>query len=285
MTTYENLIHEIQYRTLDSTGLSYKFTQDQIKRAINSAIRNAYPAWFSEEEDFIVCCEDIVDYDLPSMNRLIRVDIEQNANYFTSVATLGGEFTLVDSTMNWDINEHSGSILTIYSGSGMGEWRQITSNTSDTLMFSVAMTDTPDSTTRYMVKDYDYRMFNYHPITSFSTDRADKPRKLVLHSHQYSPGMFIKVVYIIQPDTLSDLDDETYVPIEWIVHESIANLYLMRQQDAPGFEGDSISNLAAIHKGLADKYKVEHQLHFPIFKVRTFGAGRASRDPKKYPLG
>lgn len=65
-------------------------------------------------------------------------------------ATSGGATTLVDTGQAWTTDEYSEGIVVITSGTGAGQSRSVTSNTSNTLTVP-AWTTNPDSTSTYKV--------------------------------------------------------------------------------------------------------------------------------------
>ncbi len=72
-----------------------------------------------------------------------------------SIATGGTTTTLVDSTKQWDVNEHAGRYVRIYSGTGEGQISAITSNTATTLTLTSTLGTAPDATSRYMIDGFD----------------------------------------------------------------------------------------------------------------------------------
>lgn len=59
--------------------------------------------------------------------------------------------TLQDTTKSWTVNQFAGSYVYIFSGTGVGQWRTISSNTSDTLTVSNAWDVTPANGAVYFI--------------------------------------------------------------------------------------------------------------------------------------
>lgn len=84
---------------------------------------------------------------------------ENSSIWYRGKASSGSTTTLVDSTLGidkagWTTNEWTNYWVYIFSGTGVGQIRQITSNTSNTLTWSSAGT-APDSTSRYFIIGFD----------------------------------------------------------------------------------------------------------------------------------
>lgn len=72
----------------------------------------------------------------------------------------GTSTTVTDNDKNWTSNQWAGKILVISAGTGVGQVRKITSNTSNTITVDTAFLITPDSTSQYIICDEAYRCFN-----------------------------------------------------------------------------------------------------------------------------
>lgn len=70
-------------------------------------------------------------------------------------ATSGGASTITDSGQSWTTNEFAGLSIIITSGTGAGQTRVISSNTSTAITVSVAWTTNPDSTSVYSIEGGD----------------------------------------------------------------------------------------------------------------------------------
>ena len=107
-------------------------------------------------------------YVLPSLTNILTAAVtdmslertSENASIWAKgMATDGTTTTLVDATMGvdraaWTTNEWAGYWVYIYSGTGAGQIRQITSNTGTTLTWTTAGT-APTATSQYMITGFD----------------------------------------------------------------------------------------------------------------------------------
>lgn len=75
----------------------------------------------------------------------------QNSIYgISGVASAGTSTTLVDAAQGMSVNAHNGCNIFIYEGTGAGQLRTVSSNTSTTFTVSSAWTTTPDATSKYV---------------------------------------------------------------------------------------------------------------------------------------
>ncbi len=69
----------------------------------------------------------------------------------SSTATSGAASTLTDTSQTWTVDEWAGAVVKITGGTGEGQWKNIVSNTVDTLTISGSWDTTPDATSQYYV--------------------------------------------------------------------------------------------------------------------------------------
>lgn len=67
--------------------------------------------------------------------------------------------TLQDTTKTWSSNQFVGYILKITGGTGSGQWREIASNTANTLTVTSAFHVTPDNTSAYALYENASKIF------------------------------------------------------------------------------------------------------------------------------
>lgn len=72
--------------------------------------------------------------------------------YATGTATAGGASTLTNSAKAWTINQWTNYQVRITAGTGIGQIRNIASNTGTVLTTSAAWTTTPDATSQYVIE-------------------------------------------------------------------------------------------------------------------------------------
>lgn len=91
------------------------------------------------------------------------------------IATAGGSTTLTDSTKAWTTNQFTDADVTIISGTGAGQIRNIASNTAAILTLATAWTTNPDSTSVYSIGAYN--SWANTPISDFGKAAYDKKVK------------------------------------------------------------------------------------------------------------
>lgn len=79
---------------------------------------------------------------------------ENSSIWSKGTATSGTTTSLVDTSKSWTPNQYAGYWVRIFSGTGVGQLRQIVSNTSNTLTWSNTGT-APDATSQYMIEGFD----------------------------------------------------------------------------------------------------------------------------------
>lgn len=78
-------------------------------------------------------------------------DTSGNNLYNNGLATGGTSTTLTDTTKSWATDQFAGGYIWIYNGTGAGQIRSISSNTSDTITVSSSWDTTPSTDSRYVV--------------------------------------------------------------------------------------------------------------------------------------
>lgn len=288
---------DIELRLRDTGNAVW--SEAEIQAAINAALRGAWPSWFTETtSDCIVVCENQLEYDLPTMTRLMGVWLERAPEYVTGVVDDVDFWPSNNNTISsygheWTTNEFVGWHAVIYSGTGAGMYSRVIAN--GTYSFTVDNSSQPwvnswpplstiDSGDKFMIKNVDERLTGWRRILAYRTDKELNPTKLYLTTTGYLSGMYLRLYYVTAPGTLDADADTTDVPQEWIVREAIAYLQLMRLQEAPGHETDSAENLAAMWKGLADEYRDRHAQRFPTGTVRAEWETGTILLPADYPF-
>lgn len=255
--------------------------------ALNFAIRNAYPSWYTETfADTLVVQEDKLEYDLPTMTRLIDVAVEQSGNYTNGVATGGSTSTLEDTNASWTTNEYAGWHVTLYYGTSAGQYALVASNTATALTLTTSgynWTASPDTTSKYCIKDYATQDFAFRPIWGYKVNKTKSPTKLYLAA-PYTPGMYLRLHYVTAPAELSDDADTTIVPDEWLVLQAAARLHLMRMENAPGHHVDVDQGLFQYYQTLADNFKANHSFRFPPTQIRIESEAGGFAYPDDYPF-
>ncbi len=265
-----------------------KWTAAEKNTAINAAIQDAYPSWFTRTvADKLVVCETTLEYTLPAMQRLINVAIEDAVNYVTGTATGGSTSTLIDTSQSWTTNAYAGWHVTLYDGTGAGQYALVASNTATTLTLTTtgySWTVAPDTTSYYCLKDISDQEHDYWRILAWRVDRETQPTKLYLTAN-YVAGMYIRLDYLTAPAQLASDSAETDVDKQYIVYKAASLLHLIRMQDGPGFEDKSNRELAQVYTGMAEDYRTRHGMPFPTLPLRTESEHAFHALPAEWPFG
>ncbi len=260
-----------------------KWKPAEVTEAINMAIRDAYPSWFTEVlADKLVVCDNKLEYTLPTMRDLLWVREEQSGENDSGTATGGTCETdtmgiLIDTSKSWTVNEYAGWHVVIYDGTGAGQYAVVSSNTATQLVMDLTLnlvvagtynwTVASDSTSDYMVKNIPERASDFIPIYAWRTDKVRNPTTLYL-TEPATSGMYLRLHYLTEPAELTADTDTTDVSQEWIARQALAHLYLMRMNDAPGLSVETMSNLGSVNQQLAKDYRDYHAMRFPSRSIR-----------------
>lgn len=117
-------------------------TVDEVKAAIN------FPSTGAPVSD-----ADITDFILDSEEEIERLYNTKFGNVEAS-GTADGDFsttTFSDSTQSWTTDEHVGDVVWIHTGTGSGQYREITVNDATKVTVSPAFDTTPDATSEYRI--------------------------------------------------------------------------------------------------------------------------------------
>lgn len=131
--------------------------------------------------------------------------------------------TLQDTTKSWTTDEYASFIVQITGGTGIGQWRQVTSNTSNTLTVA-AWSTTPDATSTYRITQYSTRLVA--PVSGYYNviARASGAYQCdVLGVQIWKNGGFISTIYAhqaknvemaVQLTRMVPLDADDYVEMK-----------------------------------------------------------------------
>ena len=275
-----------------AAGVTYElwsiWRPSDVNEAINIALRNAYPAWFTETiGDKLVVCEEKLEYTLPTMTELLNVYIERCDEYFSGTATSGSTSSLTDSTASWTTNAYAGWHCVIYDGTGAGQYALVASNTATSVSLTTTgynWTVAPDTTSKYMLKDELEVTRDKYRLGAWYTVPRKNPTTLYLTSDDYVDGMYIRLHYISAPAELTTDAGTTDVPVEYIVNKAMAELYLMRTNDV-GFEhADAFATKAAQHQALADRFAELHHMRYPPVTMRRESETWTPSYPSDWPF-
>ena len=139
----------------DTYELRRYFSASMIHSAINLALEDGRFQFRSEAEDSsLVVLEDTYEYTLPdAVDYVPKVEWLEHQIAWRGTATDATTTTLEDGAQSWTADELIGMEIALYDGTGAGQYRTISDNTTDTVTVSVAWETTPDTTSKYIIKD------------------------------------------------------------------------------------------------------------------------------------
>lgn len=213
------LVPNTQYEIHWRTSATYKH------ELINRILRSAYPQWSTPRFVDIVICEDETYYDdalgFPlDMRRPLTAYLEphRQGTMFTATA---GTTTTVTVAETLQTNQYQGHILTVYDGTGRGQWTVVTSNNAHTLTFP-ALDTAPASGSKLLVKSQeDWSDGAQIADIRWELDEGDYYSAMHLPDHlQRYRGDLLRLYYTSDVELLTTDIATTYVPQEWIVAEA-----------------------------------------------------------------
>lgn len=116
-------------------------TVSDVKAAISFPTSSA-PVSDANILDFILDSQDEINY-------IYKTTFGSTED--SGTASAGANTSLTDSTKTWTANDYEDMVVKITGGTGSGQYRSITSNTTDTLTVSVAWDTNPDATSTYKI--------------------------------------------------------------------------------------------------------------------------------------
>jgi hypothetical protein len=208
----------------DTYELRRFWSATAIHAAIDHALEEAAVQFPNDSEDeTVVIQEDVLDYTIPStIDYVYSVSLLNHEVLYRSTATAGAALSLTDSTQAWTVNALAGMEVAVYSGTGAGQYRTISSNTATALTVSVAWVTNPDSTSKYLVKD----LTDEVPIVTRLTNYIDIGGKL--HFRQLlDEGQRLRIAYRPLHVTLATDAATTTLPKTYVVYRAAQELLLM----------------------------------------------------------
>lgn len=276
------------------------WSETQKNHAINAAIRSAYPSWFTEtissngSSNWIVVCDEQLEYTLPTMRRLLGVKVEVANEYYSGTATNADSDSLEDSGAAWTVDEYAPAAdgssfyhVVLYDGVGKGDYAKISSNTATSVELTTSGYDwtgaVEGGATKYMIKNMYKRTRDWRTISSYRTNTLENPSTLYL-TGRYISGMYLQLHYLAAPSELSDDADTTDVPMQWLIHQASANLQMIRMREEPGFENKNTTDMFTVDQNLAEEYREKHSMRFPPDTIRTERESGYYAVPDEYPF-
>ena len=263
----------------------------QIHSAVNAAIEDGFPEFFDTNmDDSVIITRDTLEYTLPTgtppyfVNRLW---IEQPEEKAKGTASSGGATTLVDSSRSWTNDEWIGMTVAIYHGTGKGQHAVITGSSSNTLTHAAWLgtgTTSPDTTSKYVIKDTTREVRDHYRVTAARLDKVYYPTKLYL-TIRYTrfEGYALRLQYVSKPSALTVEASSTDVPQEFIVRKALALLYAQRIADTR-VDSDRFRYLQQYYDTLAEAYRQQNKWRMPSATMWTEAETAADLLPSDYPF-
>ncbi len=122
-------------------------TASEVKAAINFPSTGA-PVSDSDIEAFILQSEEEIENIYKTKFGNVEID---------STATSGDTTTITDTTAEYLVDQYIGFVVWIYGGTNVGEYREITSNTTTALTVSPAFSAAIDNTSTFRITKLGYK--------------------------------------------------------------------------------------------------------------------------------
>lgn len=177
----------------------------------------------------IVICSSQVDYPLPGgCTHIYEAWIELPDVEESGTATAATTTTLTDSGQSWTADEHIGRYIVIYDGTGRGQTRLITDNTTTAVTVGT-WSITPDTTSKYKIKEPTELTSDVYeqsqPWSRIYNAYIDIAGGFIRLPGQHTEGAWVRLKYETAPSELTATSDVTDVPEEYILLEGEAWLW------------------------------------------------------------
>lgn len=244
-----------------------RWSAPEVHAAINRALRDAWPYFFTVNDGYLVIQDDLsVNYDLtgltPTVKRLAAVFLEYVSSDITgqSVASPGAQDYLKDTSQTFT-SDHVGWQVRIYKGTSAGDYRTVSALVdSNTLQVSANFTSTLDATSYYRLVDVNEASAGYIPFTNWRLNQMDAPTILRLANHpQALEGYLLRLVYEAEFPDLSGDSSTTTCPQEYIELAAIARLLADRMAQAPYAEVQALAAMQATYVKSLERYVAAHK--------------------------
>ncbi len=208
------------------------FSANEVHGAINDAIREGGSKAFFETiiDETLVHEEDQLTYDISALTEkpwiVTKAYLEITSTRRTGKATSAAAGTLLDTTANFSDVTSSWKV-SIYSGTGSGQLRSISSVTGTTqLNITPNWTTTPDTTSKYAIWNPTQEENEWFRLTTLKFDQKEFPSLMRLPVEiSDCLGLRFRLEYISQPDELTADSDTTIVPMDYIRPKAVSRLY------------------------------------------------------------
>lgn len=257
--------------TVSSTNMQYEihsvFNAIEMNNAINTAIRDAYPAFFDTKEDMsLFVQESRLEYDLSSIDPKVatihgvwleRPSGAQHGKVMSSSYDVGGDkTTLVVSGV--DVTKLTGvGLLACYDGSATykGTLLEVTASGANLVCDGDHQLQVDDE---FLLFDSDDQDHSWYPLKHIRYVPKEWPNSLYIGTNISSYlGYRMKLLYSSAPTQLTADTDTTTVPSEYIMLSAMATLFSSRMNDNR-VDRQMYASLSADYKQQSEIYKMRN---------------------------
>ena len=256
--------------------------------AINRAINDAFPAFFDYVTDeTTVMREDTLKYPTAGLThapwRIVKLWAEINDTKITGTAT-AGTTTLLTNTRADFSKVTQGWLVSIYSGTGAGQLREVNTATATTITPTISFEIAPDTTSKYAVWNPDSQTNNWEQILHSSFDAKEFPRYIYL-TKQFpsSYGLRLRIEYTHKPSVMTLDSSVTAIPTEFLINKTLSILFGQKVNDNR-LDRNRYANLEEYRRQLSEQYRTLRAFQQPDITVWQQARTLLSRPEMENPF-
>jgi hypothetical protein len=280
-TIYPDRASAFSYATTEYELLT-GWSAYSIHDAINSAISKAFPAFFQVTQDETLVVQDFrLDYALTvgtnatngsdgyltyAPYRILSIEVERPSLAKTGgVASSSSTTVTVETTM--DISDVTSAwYVSVYDGTGRGQYRKVISKTGQQITISsgsTPWTTNPDTTSKVHVWDPTDEKRKWTPLWAVKFDRKEWPSVMYLaQNYPGANGCRLRITYIHKPAEMTTDASTTVVPEEFIIPFAISILAGERIPNNK-YDRDRYTKMRADYMAEAEEYKRNYYWNTP----------------------
>lgn len=285
---------------------SARWSDADINLAINTALKEAYPYFYTERHsdvrrgDMILVTDNRLEYPLevympfekttPAVILAVQYS-STGEEYRGTVSSYDSDnYVITDENASWVPGYWTmptgRSVLGIYRGTGAGFYAPVTSNTVNTVTVDSTLGFWPSTmniyrtitlvnnqydtgvgeNSQYVIADT--RSCEWRELWKFDVDREEYPTVLYI-PRGLPAGTLLRLHYITPPEPLVDDNDTTDVPEDWLMYQASATLHLNRLQTEPGWENSVDQYFATTFQVKADQIRTMRAMPYPKRTLRN----------------
>lgn len=262
------------YDSAPSSGDSYEIhsrvSAEEKHHAINRAIRQAWPHFFTETEKEIVIPDDVAELtsteQLPSWRRLNKVFLEPASGDVSDEYTATGatSTTVTVSGAGWTTDEWQDQEVRIFKGTGLGQVRTVQSNTSDTVTVSSSWDTNPSTDSEFVFYDVSEVVGSWSQVADVWPIGGNSLSRLLLPTWMQQAGWVKYKLRLHGANTLSTLSSDSDTVdddvAEYIVYQAASILLMEFVTDTPHETNSDEQFLARWYSQEAERFKKEHAM-------------------------